>query len=165
MFNKENINLIYRVICLFIYSFVVIFSNSNITLITLAILFFIFTRNVNNFFYVFLYLLSFVFFLVGYASNSYGLFKFFLIIEYMYYFLDIPGMQIFVNKAVDKIIVEKKENIEKGEVDKEQDIDEYNYLRFESFRKKSTKKYKADMKTTLYITVHFVILFLSIIVG
>lgn len=168
MFDKSKINLIYRIICLLVYIIVILFSENIATNIILSVLFLIITKKENNLFFIFLYFMTFMFFFVSHMNNNYMLFKTILVIDYIYYFLNIPSIKYFINKLVDKIfykITTLKQ--EERSIDKKQNKDSYyEYMRFSQFRRSlKSLSLKSDLLTTTYVTIHFVILFLSIMVG
>ena len=109
MFKKDQIDLIYRVICLVAFIMVILFDNSLITLIGLEFVFFLLTYKEEKAFYVALYLFSFIFSCLGYVAANYGLIKFILIIDYIVYYLNIPSLNILVKKTIDYYANNKKE--------------------------------------------------------
>ncbi len=163
MFEKKNIDLIYRIICLIVFFIVILFDRSLITLFVLALFFLLVTKNDNSFSFLFLYIFTFIMFCISYISNGYFLFKLSIIIDYCYYFLNIPSVKMIVDKIVNKII---NNNVSFRSDEEEQNESDNDYLRFKKSCKLNKKIInKADFGTTLYVTVHFVILFISIMVG
>lgn len=165
MFNKMNVDIIYRLICLIVFSVVVLFVNSPITLGLLVLFFFLTTKNNNDFTFIILYIISFFFFAISYMSNNYSLMKLGIIIDYVFYFLNVPNVKELLTNGVDKIIdkyVNKKDAIEDN-LEVEESEDDLHYMRFSNNKEKERKK--NDLVTVFYITVHFAVLFLSIMVG
>ena len=162
MFEKKNIDLIYRLICLIVFLVVILFDRSMITLCILALFFVLVTKNDNSFSFLFLYLLTFMMFCISYMSGDYSLLKLAIIVDYFYYFLNIPGVKMIVNKLINKLM-NSNLKIEKNE---EQDESDNDYLRFKKNLKLDKMIIKrVDFGTTLYVTIHFVVLFISIVVG
>ncbi len=159
MFKKDQIDLIYRVICLVAFIMVILFDNSLITLIGLEFVFFLLTYKEEKAFYVALYLFSFIFSCLGYVAANYGLIKFILIIDYIVYYLNIPSLNILVKKTIDYYANNKKERDIKEE---SEEISENEYYRFKT---NNNLKRHLSLQETFYITIHLILLFISILVG
>ena len=140
-----KIRMIYRIICLLAYVIVIFFIKSDITLVFLGIFFltisFINRNSINKIFY----LLSILFLLISFLNKDSIGFKVFLIIDYIYYFINYDYHYLY---KIDKIESER-------EVDYK--IDEETYYRFGSNKK--------ILRETWYVTIHLTILLLSIMVG
>ena len=172
MFKKNCVDLIYRVICLATFVFVILFSKSIVTLSALTVFFFFITKSDNDFLFIFFYLLSMLFFAVAYFVDNYVLLKIIAIIEYSYYFLNLPRVDKLINDKVnlylDKClnIQEEKKVEKKGEaVVKENNESEIDYMRFKASRKTKKAEKKSDLIPTLYLAIHFFILLVSIAIG
>ena len=166
MFKKEKIDFIYRLVCLIAFGFVILFSNNILTLVILGFFFFFNTNNDNNFLYNIFSFLTFVFLAFDYLGNSnYILSKLVIIVSYLYYFLIIPSFSSKVKRNVDNYLNKKFHIDEQIDETKDDDVvDDYDYIRFSKNRKKKVIK-KSDLPTTIYVTYHLVILFLTIVLG
>lgn len=166
MYKKEKIDFTYRLVCLITFCFVILFSNNILTLAFLSLFFFLSTKNDNNLLYTIFFFITFVFLVFGYLSSSnYILSKAIIIVSYLYYFLIIPSFSSKIKRNVDNYL-DKKFHIDEhtNEIKNENFNDDYNYIRFAKNRKKKVTK-KSDLPTTIYVTYHLVILFLTIVLG
>ncbi len=166
MFKKEKIDFTYRLVCLITFCFVILFSNNILTLAFLSFFFFLSTKNENNFLYTIFFFLTFVFLTFDYLGNfNFILSKFVIILSYLYYFLIIPSFSSKVKRNVDNYLNKKFHIDEQIDETKDDDVvDDYDYIRFSKNRKKKVIK-KSDLPTTIYVTYHLVILFLTIVLG
>lgn len=149
MFKNDSISFIYRLLCLLTFIFVIIFVESYITLIMLGIFFFILTFKNYSLKDVSLSLLSFFVLLLGYFFNNYLFLRLILIVDYVFYYLDVSMLNNRNKKEERKV--------------KESKIGENAYYRFNN--KKKLLQSKITSMETLYLVVHFIILLFSIMVG
>lgn len=156
MFEKEKIDLIYRVICLLTFMFVTLLVKNIITLAILILFFYFSIKKENDLVYFFLSILTFLSFAVGYVADNYTLLKLMLMIDYIYYFLSIPS----VNALINSMLSRKKEK----STDLENEMSEEELFRFKNIKNKK-KKRELNLSGTIYLTFHLGILFLSIVVG
>lgn len=156
MFEKEKIDLIYRVICLLTFMFVTLLVKNIITLAILILFFYFSIKKENDLVYFFLSILTFLSFAVGYVADNYTLLKLMLMIDYIYYFLSIPS----VNALINSMLSRKKEE----SADLENEMSEEELFRFKNIKNKK-KKRELNLSGTIYLTFHLGILFLSIVVG
>lgn len=168
MFKKDDIDLIYRLICLVTFCFVILFSNNILTLILLSFFFFLNVKNENNFLYCLLFFLTFFFVAFEYFGNSsYFFSKMVVIVSYCYYFLIIPSFNKKIQNKMDGYLNKKyhlsKESKEEDTQD-EKSEDEQSYIRFTKSRK-SLLDSKSDLPTTIYVTYHLMVLFFMILLG
>lgn len=156
MFEKEKIDLIYRVICLLTFMFVTLLVKNIITLAILILFFYFSIKKENDLVYFFLSILTFLSFAVGYVADNYTLLKLMLMIDYIYYFLSIPSVNALINSMLSR---KKEESADlKGEIIEEE------LFRFKNIKNKK-KKRELNLSGTIYLTFHLGILFLSIVVG
>lgn len=156
MFEKEKIDLIYRVICLLTFMFVTLLVKNIITLAILILFFYFSIKKENDLVYFFLSILTFLSFAVGYVADNYTLLKLMLMIDYIYYFLSIPSVNALINSMLSR---KKEESADlKGEISEEE------LFRFKNIKNKK-KKRELNLSGTIYLTFHLGILFLSIVVG
>lgn len=139
MFNKKNISIIYRILCLVCYVVVILLVNSLNTLIALSLVYCFLGLWENKFRNIELIVITLFLLGIGYLFNFYILFKLMLIIDYIVYFLDYKTV---------------KESIK---------ITEKEYIRFSKIKKKNKKG--SSNSIAVYITLHLVILFITIMVG
>lgn len=163
MFKKESIDLIYRLICLVTFLFAILFVNSIVTLTLLLLLFLLLTKKESDFTFLAFAFLSFIFFVVASMTDNYLLFKLIIIVGYAYYFLVIPNLVLIINNFVEKMVGSKKKVIDEEEVDEE--ISETELIRFKKLREKKVNTKGFDLNSTIYLTVHLGLLFISILVG
>ena len=156
MFEKEKIDLIYRVICLLTFMFVTLLVKNIITLAILILFFYFSIKKENDLVYFFLSILTFLSFAVGYVADNYTLLKLMLMIDYIYYFLSIPS----VNALINSMLSRKKEE----SADLKSEMSEEELFRFKNIKNKK-KKRELNLSGTIYLTFHLGILFLSIVVG
>ncbi len=165
MFQKREIDLMYRLLCLIIFAIVIIFAQSIVTLSILALFFVFLTRDEVRILSLILYFGTAITFMACIYSTDYTLFRIALLMDTFYYFLVIPP----VDELVDHIFgIERepsKEKVEEKteEVQKKLNTDSY-YIRF-SGEKKVAKKKRNDELCTIYITAHLLLLFIAIVVG
>ena len=162
MFQKRKIDLLYRLICLLTFTIVIIFIRSFITLALLVLIFYVFTKNDGRFLSVFLYIVTFLAFVVSYYANNFDLLKFVVILDFIYYFLDIPTLE----EMIDDMYTPKEKNEEVKEKPVKSSLinnDSY-YVRFSGVPKKKKSK-KGNFAITVYLTLHLVLLFVAIMVG
>lgn len=164
MFKKESIDLIYRLICLITFLFVILFVNSIITLTLLLLLFLLLTKKENDFTFLCFSFLSFIFFVIAFMTDNYFLFKLMIIIGYTYYFLVIPSLGSIIQNSVDKIVGNTKKIVQE-EIENEGEVSETELIRFKNLGKKQVNKKGFDLNSTIYLTVHLGLLFISILVG
>lgn len=172
MFKKNCVDLIYRVICLCTFVVVIIFSKSLITLAALTIFFFFITKSDNDFLFIFFYLLSMLFFAIVYFTEDFLTLKLISIIEFSYYFLNIPRVDKLLDDKLN-IYLDRRLGIQddaKGEAKVEAKTkvneSELDYIRFKpSRREQKVVSKKSDLIPTLYLTVHLIALFVSIAIG
>ena len=143
MFLRNKINFIYRMLCLLSYLFVIIFINSNTTLIIIAISFFALTIMEKRFENYFLYAITMVVFIICLTMKNYFLLRIITIINYIHYFLNVDSLDDF-----DEI----EENIKRDE----------HYIRF---RKKEERKTSNNKLCTVFVLVHMVLLLVAIVIG
>lgn len=143
MFPRKKIDLINVIFSLLAFVFVIVFVESITTLIILEVFFFIMTYKEGKIHYMICYLLAILSFLLGYVTEYLVIMKIILIIEYIYYFLD--------DCCFIKTILRKK-----SEERRKIDISENEYYRF---------KEVSHNNYLVFITVHFLVLLLSIVVG
>ena len=138
MFNKKDINIIYRILCLICYAVVILFVNSLTTLIALTIVYCFLGLYDNNFRNIEFIIITLFLLGIGYLFNYYLLFKIMLIIDYFIYFLNYIPV-----KSIKKL--SKKE-----------------YIRFTKSKK---NKKGSSNAIAVYLTVHLIVLFIAIMVG
>ena len=149
MFEKE-VNLFYRLICLSVYLTVIIFSDSFITPIFLIIFFVLATRYFDNALYILVYLLSIIAFILTFIFKINIFLKIIAIASFVLYFFKTINLTRILK-------FKKKERV----VKKQKEID---YIRFKEYKSKK-KDDESDLGLVCYVTFHFAILFLSILVG
>ena len=140
MFPRNKVNLLYRLLCLIAFLMVIIFIKSNITLIIIAVSFYILTiteRRIEN---IFLYAVTIVVFIMCLVINNYFLLRIVTIIDFLHYFLN--------NDTLDDEI---EEDIKRDE----------HYIRFE---KKERKVVDNNRLCTIFVLVHMVLLLIAIVV-
>ena len=149
MFEKE-VSLFYRFICLLAFLTVIILSNNFITPIVLIIFFVLATRYFDSYLYVLFYLLSIIAFIMTFIFKINIFLKIVGVFNFVLYFFNATSLKrIF--------IIKKKERIDKGK-------SEYDYIRFNEKKVKSST-IDDNLGLVYYVTFHFAILFLSILVG
>lgn len=149
MFNKE-IDLLYRFICIILYSLVIVFTNGIITPFILLFLFFIGTRRFDNYIYIILYLLSIIS-VISYFYFHSGIFlRIVLVLSYIVYFFDTTNLAKLLN-------INKKERKDK------KTFNEYDYTHFNN--EKKAIENNSDLGLVYYMTFHLGILFISVLVG
>lgn len=180
MYQKNNVDYIFRLICLITFSVIIILTDNIYTLAILSIFVFFFINVLKNFFVSIILLINFIGFIVGYATGSLILFKISLMIIYIYYFLynyetDLKDEQ--KNQDIYKKIFVRNENkisqkFKKGEViDKEiikdKSDSDYNDISFNyQFRfKNNNKKKNIAIFDVWYVVFHLTFLFISIMIG
>ncbi len=119
---------------------VIIFIKSDITLIIIAIVFYILTITERRFENIFLYVVTAIVFIICLVMNNYFLLRIVTIIDYLHYFLN--------NDTLD------------DEIDEDIKRDEH-YIRFE---KKERKVVNNNWLCTIFVLVHMVILLIAIVV-
>lgn len=149
MFERE-ISLFYRIICLLIYLVVIIFSDSFITPIFLIIFFVLATRYFDNALYILVYLLSIIALILTFIFKINIFLKVVAVACFVLYFFNATNLtRIFKFKKKERIV--KRQN-------------EFDYIRFKKPRIKNISDIN-DLGLVCYITFHFAIVFLSIMVG
>lgn len=138
MFKKENINIIYRILCLVCYTIVIFLVNSINTLIALTLFYILLGVLDNNFRSIEFIVITLFLLGIGYLFNYYLLFKIMLAIDYFIYFLNYIPV-----KNIKKL--SKKE-----------------YIRFSKLNKSKKGSRNA---IAIYLTIHLVVLFIAIMVG
>ena len=146
MFQNNRVSLIYRIICLLVFIIVVIYTNSFITLAILSLVFYLVTRNRYGYIMVLEHTLTIIMFLIAYFTNSYFLLRLVLIFDLIYYFI---------------FIVYKKDQITSNIYDNY--VSSKYLIRFANGKRKDIEN--NNMLNTMYVTIHLVILFVSILVG
>ncbi len=139
MFKKENINIIYRILCLVCYTVVIFLVNSINTLIALTLFYILLGLLDNNFRSIEFIVITLFLLGIGYLLNYYLLFRIMLVIDYFIYFLNY-------------ILVKNIKKLSKNE-----------YIRFSKLNK--NKKKGSRNAIAIYLTVHLVVLFIAIMVG
>ena len=139
MFNKNNINIFYRILCLVCYAVVILLVNSLTTLIALTLVYCFLGLLDNNFRNIEFIVITLFLLGIGYLLDFYLLFKIMLIIDYFIYFLNYIPV-----KSIKKL--SKKE-----------------YMRFSKLNK--NKKKGSSNAIAVYLTVHLIVLFIAIMVG
>lgn len=138
MFNKKNVSIIYRVLCLICYVIVILLVDSVTTLMALTLVYCFLGLYDNDFRNIELIVITLFLLGIGYLFNYYLIFKIMLIIDYVIYFLNYIPV-----KSIKKL--SKKE-----------------YIRFSKLNK-SEKGYSNTI--AVYLTVHLIVLFITILVG
>lgn len=145
MFPKSKIDLFYRVLCMLAYLGVIVFIDSFLTLLIITIAFYIFTigeKKVEN---IYLYVITFVLFVISLTIKNYLLLRVIVFLDYIYYFISAPNYD-------DDLLLEE-------EITKDQ-----KYIRFKK-NKKIKRKEDNNMICTLFVTIHLLLLLLSVMVG
>ena len=168
MFKKKEIDLIYRIICLFVFIIVVTYVRSIITLSILALFFVFLTRDDVRILAIILYFVTAISFMACFNSVDYTLFRIALIMDTAYYFLIIPTLDDVVKMVLGLKDEPNEEKIE-DKVEKVQNklnTDSY-YIRFSNDKKieKINKKKKSEAISAIYVTAHLLLLFIAIVVG
>ena len=135
MFPKNKVYMVYRFLCLVSYITVIILINSMKTLLILLAAYLVFSlleRNNKN---IELFIVTLIILGICFLLNNYIAFKVALVIDYIFYFLDVSYHE--------EIVVSNKE-----------------YIRFT----KKKKKKGSNNISAVYLTFHLVILFLAILV-
>ena len=140
MFPRSKVNLLYRLLCLLAFLIVIIFINDYITLLILTIAFYVLTFLERDIRIIFLQIITIILFIFCLSMNSYLLLQIILIINYIYYFLGVNY------GCISDEIIERN----------------LRYIRFENNNK---RKEDNNMLCTIFVTVHIMILLLSIMVG
>ena len=148
MFQNSVINIVLRVICLLTFAMVVFFTKSFVTIGLLTVVFYLFTRNDNFSFMLWLHIVTIITFLFCYFTNSFLLLKTVLLCGLAIYFLVDP----YGNKYT---IVNKPKKIT---------LDKY-LIRFKKIDLKRKGVLDNSYLNAIYITVHLFILFITIVVG
>ena len=143
MFPRGKVDLLYRILCMLAYVSVIIFINSNTTLFIVILAFFLFTITERRFENYFLYGITALAFIISFTLGNYILLRIAVVIDYIYYFLSV--------ETLDDEIMEVKR-------------DQY-YVRFDTKRKERIKKQDNNVLCTLFVTVHLVLLLLTVLVG
>lgn len=138
MFKKENINIIYRILCLVCYTVVIFLVNSINTLIALTLFYILLGLLDNNFRSIEFIVITLFLLGIGYLFNYYLLFRIMLVIDYFIYFLNYIPV-----KNIKKL--SKKE-----------------YIRFSKLNK---NKKGSSNTIAIYLTIHLIVLFIAIMVG
>ncbi len=146
MFQNSKINIIYRLICLLSFVFVIVKVNSFITLSLLTIAFYLFTKSHNNLLLFWLHVITFIVYIISFITNNYIILRIILIIGLSYYFL-------FTNYEVRGMISSGKKV----------SVDKY-FIRFKEHNNRKVF-INNNLDSTYYITVHLLILFITIMVG
>lgn len=149
MDKNHNVDIIYRLICFVVFS-VVLLSLKNLTSF-LVLLFFLFINSFsekNNTFPL-LYLLCIIMFIISFYLDKFIFIRIILIISYLYYFINVTKLNIIFKT---KGQIEKKEN-------------ENDYVRFKNSKEEDINTIEINLNTTIYVTIHFLFLFISILVG
>ena len=140
MFPRSKVNLLYRLLCLLAFLLVIIFISDYITLLILTIAFYVLTFLERDIRIIFLQIITIILFIFCLSMNSYLLLQIILIINYIYYFLGVNY------GCISDEIIERNQR----------------YIRFENNNK---RKEDNNMLCTIFVTVHIMILLLSIMVG
>ncbi len=148
MFQNSVINIVFRVICLLTFAMVIYFTNSFITLGLLTIVFYLFTRNDNFLFMLWLHIVTIITFLFCYFTNNFILLKTVLLCGLAIYFLVDP----YGNKYT---IINKPKKVT---------LNKY-LIRFKKFDLDRKDVINKNYLNAIYITVHLFILFITIMVG
>lgn len=138
MFKKENINIIYRILCLVCYTVVIFLVNSINTLIALTLFYILLGLLDNNFRSIEFIVITLFLLGIGYLFNYYLLFRIMLVIDYFIYFFNYIPV-----KNIKKL--SKKE-----------------YIRFSKLNK---NKKGSSNTIAIYLTIHLIVLFIAIMVG
>ena len=142
MFPKNIINIGYRLLCLACYILVIFMVKSPTTLVVLLVFYIILTLFEKSFRNLELIIISLILLWLSYALNFYLIFRMILCLDYGIYFIDTSYYDID---------------------DEEYSMSENEYIRFKKIKKK--KKKGSNDIIALYITIHLVLLFISIMVG
>ena len=193
MFKEENIELISKIFCFIIFILVISFLSNVFSLLLLFVVFFLIGKKEDTAFFSILSVLSLLGLASAFIANSFWLLKFFLIIDYGYYFFHFFKVNKHfwvVEKKVDddKYVDDQKINeiekeLKKGKVLKQEDIDlikshldekevvvkkeqdDIKYLRFNGYKNTSLKwRFNFDDINGIYVICHLVILILAIVV-
>ncbi len=142
MFPKNRISLFYRLLCLISFLLVIIFTNNQISLIFILLMYCCFGLMEKSFRNIEFIIITILILGICYLLNNYWLYKIVLLIDYSYYFLDTS----YYNIDDDETIIDKKE-----------------YVRFAKVKKKSKKG--SNNISAIYVTLHLGLLFMAIVVG
>ena len=144
---KKEINIYYKCICLLSYITVIILSNNVITYLVLSMFLIFNTKNEKLFFLTSLFATILVFII-----NNMFLIKVYLIICYIIYFI------LYREEETNKKVI--LNNLGKGDIDdKIIRIKENELIRFKK------DKYSNNLDVIYYLSLHLIILFLSILIG
>lgn len=165
MWKKNDINSKYRIVCLSVFLIVILMIKSIFTISILMMFFILVTRKDNNLLFVLFYLLGLLGFIMGYLVNDLDFFKVIIMVCYVYYFLNVPSFNSYVKHNVDTFF-DKKLTSNKERKEETEAVNDNEYLRF----KENNKDNKAERKKTsnmevMYVTIHLLFLFISIMVG
>ena len=148
MYQKNEVDLVYRFICTITFLVTIFFLNNYITTIVLLIFFFLCIHHFGNYFFSFLAILSFIFLIICYIIKNYSLLNILVIIDYSCYFLSDS------KNEYEEEIDDDDENIK---------LTEDELIRFK--KEGMIAKDYFNIKNTSYLTIHLGLLFLAILVG
>ncbi len=141
MFQNNRINIICRVVCLLTFIIVILFAHSFITLSLITLFFYLFTRNDDI---KLIHLITIILFLISYFTNNSFILKMILVIDMMCYFLIKPYEEKIMYNNINCL---NKYSIRFFGVNNRKDIVDNNWFH------------------TIYVTIHLLILFITIMVG
>lgn len=193
MFKEENIELLSKMFCFIIFFVVISFLSNVYSLLILFIIFFLLGKKEDTTVFSILSLLSLLGLASAFAINDFRLLKFFLIIDYSYYFFHFFKINkhfwILEKKVLYDDVIYKENNeeiqkeLKKGKLLKQEDInlieshleekdvdiksekENLKYLRFDGLKNTSLKwRFVFDSINGVYVICHLIILILAIVI-